>query len=263
MVTQLWNGGYSGRDATYQKVRSLFYWKGMSKDIHAFIRSCSICQTCKYDNAASPGLLQPLSIPEAIWTYLSMDFIDGLPSSMGKTVIFMVVDRLSKGAQFITLQHPYTSLTVAQAFLDNVYKLHGCPRSIVSDRDSVFLSDFWKELMALQGVALKFLSAYHPQSDGQTEIINRCLETYLRCMCSDIPHFWSKWLPLAEYWYNSTFHSATQLNPFEAMNGQVPPIHLPYLPGESRVAVVATCLEEREKILLILKFHLLRASTSH
>jgi len=140
-----------------------------------------------------------------------------------------------------------------------VFRLHGIPRTIVSDRDDVFLSEFWKELFALQGVGLNFSSAYHPQSDGQTEVVNRCLETYLRCMCSDRPHLWSKWIPLAEYWYNTNFHRATQISPFEAVYGQPPPIHLPYLPGESKEAVVARTLQERENMILILKFHLLRA----
>lgn len=137
--------------------------------------------------------------------------------------------------------------------------MHGCPKSIVSDRDAVFLSEFWKELFTLQGVSLNFSSAYHPQSDGQTEVVNRCLETYLGFMCSDRPNLWSKWLPLAEFWYNATFHSATQITLFEAVYGQAPPLHLPYLPGESKVAVVAKCLQERENMILILKFYLMRA----
>ena len=136
-------GGHSGREVTRQRVKGLFYWKGLTKDIQAYLRSCSVCQQCKYDVAASPGLLQPLPIPEAVWTDISMDFIDGLPHSYGKTVIFVVVDRLSKAAHFIALAHPYTATSVAQAFLDNVYKLHGFPRSIVSDRDAVFLTNFW------------------------------------------------------------------------------------------------------------------------
>ena len=252
-------GGHSGREVTRQRVKGLFYWKGMTTDIQAFIRSCEVCQRCKYDTAAYPGLIQPLPIPELIWTDISMDFIDGLPSSAGKTVILVVVDRLSKAAHFIALSHPYTAASVAQAFLNNVFKLHGFPRSIVSDRDAVFLSDFWKELFALQGVALNYSSAYHPQSDGQSEVVNRCLETYLRCMCSDEPHLWSRWLPLAEFWYNTNYHTAIQMSPFEAVYGQAPPQHLPYLPGETKVAVVARSLEEREKMLLVLKFHLLRA----
>lgn len=148
------------------------YWKGLIKDIQAYLRSCSVCQHCKYDVAASPGLLQPLPIPEAVWIDLSMDFIEGLPQSFGKTVIFVVVDRLSKSDHFITLAHPYTAASMAQAFLDNVYKLHGFPRSIVSDRDTVFLSDFWQELFKLQGCSLNMSTAYHPRSHGQTEVVN-------------------------------------------------------------------------------------------
>ncbi|CAL9221332.1 unnamed protein product [Arabidopsis halleri] len=253
------SGGHSGRDVTCQRVKGLFWWKGMAKDIHTYIRSCSVCQRCKYETVASPGLLQPLPIPETIWTDISMDFIDGLPPSFGKTVIFVVVDRLSKAAHFMALTHPYSAVSVAQVFMDQVFKLHGFPKTIVSDRDTVFLSDFWTELFSLQGVSLNYTSAYHPQSDGQTEVVNRCLETYLRCMCSDRPHLWSKWLPLAEFWYNTNYHTAIQMSPYEAVYGQPPPVHLPYLPGESKVAVVAQCLQDRENMLLLLRFHLLRA----
>jgi len=252
-------GGHSGREVTHQRVKGLFYWKGMVKDIQAFIRSCGTCQQCKSDNAASPGLLQPLPIPERIWCDVSMDFIDGLPLSNGKSVIMVVVDRLSKAAQFIALAHPYSALTVAQAYLDHVFKLHGCPNSIVSDRDVVFTSAFWKDFFTLQGVELKMSSAYHPQSDGQTEVVNRCLENYLRCMCHARPEQWSKWLALAEYWYNTNYHTSSKMTPFEVVYGQPPPVHLPYLPGESKVAVVARSLQERENMVLFLKFHLMRA----
>lgn len=147
-------GGHSGRDATHQKVKGIFYWKGMSKDIQQFIRSCTVCQQCKSDHSVYPGLLQPLSVPDTIWSDVSMDFIDGLPLSAGKEVIMVVVDRLSKATHFIALFHPYSAMSVAQAYLDNVYKLHGCPNSIVSDRDKVFTSEFWREFFTLQGVAL-------------------------------------------------------------------------------------------------------------
>lgn len=159
----------------------------------------------------------------------------------------------------MALSHPYTAASVAQAFLDTVYRLHGFPQSIVSDRDTVFLSDFWRELLVLHGVSLNYSTAYHPRSDGQTEVVNRCLETYLRCMTSERPHLWSKWLPLAEYWYNTTFHSATQITPFEAVYGRPPPLHLPYLPEESKVEVVAKSLHDHEDMILLLQFHLLHA----
>ncbi|CAM8943168.1 unnamed protein product [Rhodiola kirilowii] len=214
--------GHSGRDPTLQRVKALFYWKGLATDVQQFIRSCATCQRSKYDRSAYPGLLQPLPIPEAIWSDISMDFIEGLPLSFGNSVIFVVVDRLSKAAHFMPLAHPYSAASVAQCFLDHVFKLHGFPKSITSDRDAVFLSDFWRELFTIQGVDLNMSTAYHPQFDGQTEVVNRCLETYLRCMCSDKPHLWSKWLPLAEWWYNTTFHSATQLTPYEVVYGQAP-----------------------------------------
>lgn len=159
---------------------------------------CDVCQRNKYETVAAPGLLQPLPIPTKLWSDISMDFIEGLPSSSYKTVIYVVVDRLSKYAHFISLTHPYTATAVAQAFLDNVFKLHGMPLSIVSDRDPVFTSKLWKELFRLQSTSLCMGSSYHPQTDGQTEVVNRCVEGYLRCVAGDRPTVWTKWLSLAE-----------------------------------------------------------------
>lgn len=185
-------GGHSGRDVIAAQVKSLFFWKGMAKDIQQYVQNCDVCQRCKPDLAASPGLLQPLPVPNKVWDGISMDFIEGLPNSHGKQVIFVVVDWLSKYAHFVALSHPYTALDVAQVFMDHVFKLHGLPSSITSDRDPIFISSFWTELFHLQGVSLNKSTAYHPQSDGQTEVVNKCLETYLRCMCSEKPSSWSK-----------------------------------------------------------------------
>jgi hypothetical protein len=188
-----------------------------------------------------------------------MDFIEGLPSSSRKQVIFVVVDRLSKYAHFMALSHPYTALDVAQLFLDHVFKLHGLPSTITSDRDPIFLSKVWSEFFQLQGVALNKSTAYHPQSDGQTEVVNKCLETYLRCMCADKPSSWYHWLTLAEWWYNTNYHTSINCTPFEVVYGQPPPIHLPYLPGEATAAAVDRSLSAREAVIQLLKFHLLRA----
>ncbi|MCI25548.1 ROOT HAIR defective 3 GTP-binding family protein, partial [Trifolium medium] len=171
---------------------------------------------------------------------------------MGKQVIFVVVDRLSKYAHFMALSHPFTALDVAQLFLDNVFKLHGLPSTITSDRDPIFLSKLWNDLFQLQGVYLNKSTAYHPQTDGQTEIVNKCLETYLRCMCADKPSSWVKWLSLAEWWYNTNFHSSIQTTPFEVVYGQPPPLHLPYLPGESSSLQVDRTLSARETAIQLL-----------
>ena len=132
----------------------------------AFIQRCSIYQQCKYDTAASPSLLQPLPILNHIWQHITMDFIDSLPLSYGKNVIFVVVDRLSKAAHLMALSHPYTASDVAQSFLDHVFKLHGFPDTITSDRDPVFVSNFWQDLMAFQCVRVQLSSTYHPQTNG-------------------------------------------------------------------------------------------------
>ena len=249
--------GHSGRNATLERLKSMVYWKGMSKDVRAFVQKYSVCLKCKYETKAFPGLLQPLPISDLIWQHITMDFIEGLPSSFGKQVIFVVVDRLSKAAHFMALSHPYSAADVAQSFLDHVFKLHGFQNSITSDRDSIFLSQFWQDLMAFQGVQVQLFTAYHPQTDGQTKIVNKCLETYLRCMCADSPSQWSKWLPLAEWWYNTTFNSSIRATPYEVLYGQPPLVNLPYLAGASKIELVDRSLLSREEMLKLIKFHMM------
>nr|KYP72099.1 Retrotransposable element Tf2 [Cajanus cajan] len=119
---------------------------------------------------------------------------------------------------------------------------------------------FNHKIPLLQGVQLRLSSAYHPQTDGQSEVVNRCLETYLRwCMCSENPQQWVKWIPLAEWWYNTTYHTAINATPYEIVYGQPPPASLPYLPGESTVELLDRSLTKREEMLKVLKFHLRRA----
>ena len=129
-----------------------------------------------------------------------MDFIEGLPTSNKQNVILVVVDRLTKYVQFIALAHPYTTATVASLFLCHVFKLHDMSSFIVSDIDTAFTSLFWEELFRQQGVDLAMSPSYHPQSDGQTEVVNKSLEQYLRAFASDKPSLWVEWLPLAKYW---------------------------------------------------------------
>ncbi|KAK8918580.1 hypothetical protein KSP39_PZI021790 [Platanthera zijinensis] len=252
-------GGHSGVTATYHRLKKMFYWKRMKPDVHTYIQHCTVCQKCKSDNQRPAGLLQPLPIPERIWQDISLDFIDGLPKSKGKSTIFVVVDRLSKNAHFMAMSHPYTAEGVAQVFMDAVFRLHGLPASIVSDRGAVFVSTFWQELFKTLKVQLKLSSAYHPQTDGQTEVVNRCIEGYLRCMCFERPRGWAEGLPLAEWWYNTTFHSAIRMTPYEVVYGQEPVLHIPYLEGATRVGEVDRSLAARERVIGILKHNLAQA----
>jgi len=171
----------------------------------------------------------------------------------------MVVDRLSKTTHFMTLQHPYLAANVAQCFMDNIFKLHRFLASITSDGDPIFVSRFWKEFMVYQGVQVQLSTIYHPQTYGQTEVVNICIETYLRCMCLDDPKQWSKWLPLAEWWYNTTYHNIVKASPYEIVYGQVPPAYLPYLPEESKIELVDKSFQKMEEQLKLVKFHMKRA----
>ncbi|KAA3480181.1 polyprotein [Gossypium australe] len=132
-------GRHSGVHATRKRLASLLYWKGLTTDVNKWVKECSTCQRCKSETMASPGLLQPLPIPDRAWSSISIDFIERLPNLKGKTVIFVVVDRLTKYAHFVEMAHPFTVVVVAQKFMDNVYKLHGMPDSIISNRDEVFV----------------------------------------------------------------------------------------------------------------------------
>jgi hypothetical protein len=138
------------------------------------------------------GTLQPLPIPPIIWKNISMGFITGLPKLGNKSVIMVVVDRLSKYSHLCALQHPFTASMVAQIFMDQVFKLHGMPHSIVSNRDPTFTSNFWQELFKIQGTKLHLSTTYHPHIDGQMEVVNKCLETYLRCFSSEKKNQWAQ-----------------------------------------------------------------------
>jgi hypothetical protein len=133
-------GGHSGIPVTYRKIKQLFAWKGMKLAVHDFVQRCLIYQQAKPDKTRCLGLLQPLEIPEGAWQTVTINFVEGLPNSGVVNCILVVVDKFTKYAHFLSLKHPYTATFVAKLFMDQVYRLHGMPTSIVSDRDRVFTS---------------------------------------------------------------------------------------------------------------------------
>ena len=171
----------------------------------------------------------------------------------------MVIDKFSKFGHFIPLRHPFIAASVAQLYMDNVYKLHSMPKVLISDRDKVFTSSFWRNLFRLAETTTNTSSSYHPQTDGQTERLNQCLETYLRCFVHSKPKDWAKWIALAEYWYNTSYHSALGRSSFEVLYGRKPR-HFGFQQGDpSGSAELDTWLRERALVLPVIRQHLERA----
>jgi hypothetical protein len=227
--------------------------------VQDFVRACATCQRYKSNHLHPAGLLLPLPVPTAVWTDIGLDFIEALPRVRGKSVILTVVDRFSKYYHFIPLAHPYTAESVVQVFFAEIVRLHGVPQSIVSDHDPVFTSFFWRELMRLIGAKLCMMSAFHPQSDGQTEAANKVIVMYLRCFTGDRPRQWLRWLPWAEYIYNTAYQSALRDTPFRVVYGLDPPSIRSYEPGETRVAAVAKNVAERDEFLADVRLRLEQA----
>ena len=219
--------GHWGQFKTADKIKANFYWPNMDQDIEEYVCSCDSCQRNKTARHKKYGELLPLEVPYRPWTSISMDFIVGLPESDGNTKIWVIVDRFSKMAHFIPLPTVNKTEDMAKIFLNQIWKLHGLPDDIVSDRDSKFISHFWQSLMDLLSVKLNLSTAFHPQTDGQTERVNQTLEAYMRNYCSYQQDDWSDLLPLAEYAYNSAISEATKFSPFCANYGFEPRTNWP------------------------------------
>ncbi|MCO5606968.1 hypothetical protein L7F22_061159 [Adiantum nelumboides] len=212
--------GHRGIQTTMKAIETYFYWPTMKGDIQDYVSKCVVCQKTKYDRGKQPGLLQPLPIPDSPWESISMDFIFGLPKSIhGNTGIWTIVDRFSKQAHFIPVKKTIKVHQMATLFISQVFKYHGLPTSIVSDRDPRMTSNFWKGLFENLGTRLNFSSAYHPQTDGQSEIANFTVLDLLKAYVTEVDQRsqWEKYLPLVEYAYNNTVHTSTGKASFEVI----------------------------------------------
>lgn len=251
--------GHAGIKRTLVRLATIYFWPNMCKSVEQHIATCLICQQTKYSTQPPAGLLQPLPPPAQVWEAVTMDFITGLPPSRGYTVILVVVDRLTKSAHFGPLPTGFTALKTAELFADIVVKHHGFPASIVSDRDPIFLSSFWQDLFKLCGTKLHHSSAYHPQTDRQTEVVNRGLEQYLRAFSQDKPTAWASYLGWAEFCHNTTYNETIRMTPFQALYGRLPPTVPPFAPGSTKNQALEELLMERDELIRTLKANIRQA----
>ena len=175
-----------GGTKMFRDMKRTFWWAGMKRDVGEYVSRCLTCQQVKAEFQRPSGLLQPLEIPNWKWEGISMDFVDGLPKSQrGNESIWVIVDRLTKSAHFIPVSVYRNADHLAKLYIREVVRLHGIPISIVSDRDSIFVSEFWESFQRAMGTKLELSTAYHPESDGQTERVNLVLEDMLRACVLD------------------------------------------------------------------------------
>ena len=219
---------HPGTTKMYHDLKSLYWWSGMKRDVVDYVSRCLTCQQVKAEHQRPAGLLQPLRIPEWKWEDIAMDFVVGLPKTVGQhDSVWVIVDRYTKSAHFLPVKVTFTVDQYAELYVKEIVRLHGAPKTIVSDRDPKFTSKFWEGLQRAMGTRLKFSTAFHPQTDGQTERTIQILEDMLRACVMDFGGSWSKYLPLIEFSYNNSYQSTIGVAPYEMLYGRKcrSPIH--------------------------------------
>ena len=236
--------GHPGIKRTYEMMKKFFFWPKMKGTIEQYIRNCHTCKRAKAPRDGYSGLLNPLPIPDRPWTDISMDFVTGLPESKGHNAILMVVDRFSKMHHYIpctTDEEGTTAEETARMLIKHVWKLHGLPTTIISDRGPQFVSLVWKSLCVMLGIKAKLSTAFHPETDGQSEISNQEMERYLRTYVNYQQDDWTEWLSMAEFASNACVSASSGLSPFQVNYG--------FEPRMSFYPIDASTGSARERIL--------------
>ncbi|KAD3641324.1 hypothetical protein E3N88_30548 [Mikania micrantha] len=212
---------HPGSTKMYRDLRQHFWWNGMKEDVARYVSHCLTCQQVKIEHQRASGLLQPLDIPLWKWDDISMDFVTGLPKTFRKNdAIWVIVDRLSKSAHFLPIQQGHSVSKLSEIFTQEIVRLHGTPVSIISDRDPRFTSHFWKGLQSAWGTRLRFSTAFHPQTDGQSERTIQTLEDILRACALEWTGNWDEYLCLVEFAYNNSWQASIGMAPFELLYGR-------------------------------------------
>ncbi|CAO3619736.1 unnamed protein product [Cunninghamella blakesleeana] len=254
--------GHYGHYRTLKLVKRSYWWPDMKSFVIKYIKTCQTCSRSKASRTSKTGELQPLSIPSKPWESISMDFVTDLPVSNGFDSILVIVDRLTKMGHFIPCKKTINSEETASLYIQNILRLHGLPKDIVSDRGPQFNSDFWKSFNKSLGTTVSLSSAFHPESDGQTERLNQTMEQYLRCYANYKQDNWVGLLPLAEFSYNNSEHSSIKKSPFYANYGHHPSIdfHLPELPSST---IAENKIEEMDNTIQELQDNMKKAQETY
>ena len=222
------SAGHMGVDKTYRRILEHFWWPRVYTDVLEYVTSCPECQVSKANNAKQEGLLKPLAIPDQPWESVSLDILSGLPKTSAPhkfDAMAVFVCRLTKMVRLAPMRKATKAPEFAKLFLNTVFRSHGLPKELVSDRDPRFVSRFWKSMFAALGTKLCKSSAYHPQTDGQTERANRTVLQILRTQIAEKQNTWADALPFVEFAYNSSVHAGSKYSPFMLNQGYQP--HVP------------------------------------
>jgi DNA-directed RNA polymerase subunit E'/Rpb7 len=249
--------GHPGYQKIVAAVKSHYFWPGMKREIVEYIGRCMKCQKVKAEHRHPAGLLQPLPIPEWKWEVVTMDFITGLPRTTKlHDSIMVVVDKLTKATHFIPLKTTHKAANVADIFIKEVAQLQGIPKTIVSNRDPKFTSNFWKGLFKGFRTNLHFSTSYHPEFDGQTERVNKVIEDILRMYVMDKPSRWEDYMNLVEFSYNNGYHASLKMRPFEALYGRKCNTPVRWDNPTDRVVVGPELIKEMEDQIIKIKQNL-------
>jgi hypothetical protein len=241
--------GHFGVGKTVANLQRYCYWPKMNESVLRYVRGCSLCATSKPSNRKL-GLYTPLPVPSRPWESISMDFVGGLPMSRrGHDYLYVVVDHFSKMCILMPCTKQVTAEQMEHLFFQNVWVHFGLPKSIIYDRDSRFVGSFWSSLWALMDTKLKKSIAFHPQTDGQTEVVNRTVVHLLRAYCSKHPKLWDEHLHYIQHAYNRAKHSSTQTSPFEACFGYLPKSPLDFIFGKDIVVDGQYDIDRAEKFI--------------
>jgi transposase InsO family protein len=254
--------GHFGADKTSEMLRRTYYWENMEEDIRTYVRECDVCQRVKVPRRKPYGLLQSLPRPKGPWKEISMDFITGLPACKDKRggadfdAVLVVVDRYSKMSRYIPCHKTITAPQLAERLWESVFSLFGTPDGIVSDRGTVFTSQFWSAFCHYLYIERRLSTAYHPQTDGQTERQNQILEQYLRSYCNRWRNDWVGKLPFAEFTYNNSKHTVLHDSPFHVVYGYHPNLPWNSTEPEGRLTGEVPAAKQRAETLKLMRMKL-------